>query len=89
MTDKVIVIGCDNGQDVSVVVSVPKPIHFLEFTKMVKGMREFKNIKIIEIVNGSDHHICKYCGSVASGSDEDMLCDDCAELFGHRFFCEL
>lgn len=87
MTDKVIVISCDNGQNMSFVVSVPEPIHFLEFTKMVEKLLE--NIKIIEIVNGSDHHICKYCGSVASGSDEDILCDGCAELFGHRLFGEL
>jgi hypothetical protein len=40
-------------------------------------------------VEASDHHICKYCGGIARGPDEDRLCDECKEIFGHAFFSEL
>ena len=37
-----------------------------------------------------DSHLCQYCGSVVKDSkNEDILCDDCYELFGHRYFSEL
>ena len=34
-------------------------------------------------------HQCKYCGAFANGADEDLLCKDCREIFGHTFFSEL
>ena len=34
-------------------------------------------------------HICKYCGEIADGTDEDLLCEDCRMLFGHTFYREL
>ena len=34
-------------------------------------------------------HICKYCGWVAEGADEDLLCSECRTDFGHAFFSEL
>ena len=36
-----------------------------------------------------DSHKCKYCGARARGSDEDLLCDNCRELFGHTYYSEL
>ena len=36
-----------------------------------------------------DSHICKYCGGVAKGTYEDLLCDDCRMLFGHSLYSEL
>ena len=32
---------------------------------------------------------CKYCGSWTSGMNEDALCKDCREIFGHAFYSEL
>ena len=34
-------------------------------------------------------HECKYCGSVANGTDTDVLCEDCREIFGHTLYSEL
>jgi len=89
MTDKVIVVGYQDEQEVYTVVSVPEPIDFLAFSRMVRCMNEFKETKIVDILDAHDHHFCGYCGAVASGSDENVLCDDCAELFGHRLYSEL
>lgn len=36
-----------------------------------------------------DRHICKYCGWVAEGKDEDLLCQECRYDFGHAFYSEL
>jgi len=34
--------------------------------------------------------VCKYCEENETGSpDEDKLCSECSELFGHSFFSEL
>ena len=35
------------------------------------------------------HHRCKYCDKMTIGSNEDLLCDDCREMFGHSFYSEL
>lgn len=34
-------------------------------------------------------HICKYCGKVTDGEDEDLLCPACRRVFGHTFYSEL
>lgn len=36
-----------------------------------------------------DSHICKYCGGIAKGTYEDLLCEDCRMLFGHTLYSEL
>lgn len=46
-------------------------------------------VKILNIYDGNTHHICKYCGEVAKGTDEDILCEDCRDIFGHAFYSEL
>lgn len=45
--------------------------------------------KIIKVFDANTHHICKFCGGVANGVDDDVLCAECRELFGHAFFSEL
>ncbi len=45
--------------------------------------------KIQKVYDAKTHHLCKYCGNVAKGKDEDVLCEGCRELFGHAFFTEL
>lgn len=42
-----------------------------------------------EILNLKGKHLCKYCGDVANGPDEDVLCEDCRYTFGHAFYSEL
>ena len=32
---------------------------------------------------------CKYCGNPNNSKDEDVLCKDCQENFGHSFYSEL
>lgn len=39
--------------------------------------------------NNHPTHKCKYCGDIAEGIDDDILCDDCRETFGHAFYSEL
>ena len=34
-------------------------------------------------------HECKYCGEIANGTDTDVLCEDCREIFGHTLYSEL
>lgn len=34
-------------------------------------------------------HSCKYCGAIADGIFEDLLCEDCRQTFGHSLFSEL
>lgn len=45
--------------------------------------------KIIAVHDANTHHICKYCGGVANGPDEDVLCEECRDVFGHAFYSEL
>jgi hypothetical protein len=44
---------------------------------------------IIHIYDGNLFHICKYCGQITAGSQQDLLCKGCKELFGHKYFSEL
>jgi len=34
-------------------------------------------------------HSCKYCGGIAEGTHEDLLCSECRETFGHALYSEL
>lgn len=45
-------------------------------------------VELIHIPKGS--HLCGYCGTnVVKGTDEDRLCSECIEMFGHSFLSEL
>ena len=35
------------------------------------------------------YHKCKYCGGVAEGDYDDLLCEKCREDFGHSLYSEL
>ena len=50
---------------------------------------EDDGIKVIKIATKSNHHRCKYCGSIAKGKISDVLCDECRVRFGHTFYSEL
>lgn len=51
--------------------------------------KQCPNDKIIKIVDANKHHICKYCGGIANGLDDNVLCEECRDDFGHAFFSEL
>lgn len=34
-------------------------------------------------------HVCKYCGWITDGADDDLLCSECRMDFGHAFYSEL
>ena len=34
-------------------------------------------------------HACPYCGGIAEGTHEDLLCGECRETFGHSLISEL
>ena len=42
-----------------------------------------------EVIDLTGKHLCKYCGEIANGPDEDILCEDCRYTFGHTFYSEL
>lgn len=35
------------------------------------------------------YHKCPYCGNLAEGDYEDLLCEDCRMTFGHTMGSEL
>ena len=37
----------------------------------------------------SGKHRCKYCGGIAEGTHDDLLCGECRENFGHSLYSEL
>ena len=51
--------------------------------------KHYPDEKITKVVDATTHHLCKYCGGIAKGIDEDILCAECREDFGHAFFSEL
>lgn len=50
---------------------------------------EKEGYKVEKIVDASTHHLCKYCGGIAEGNYEDLLCEECRYDFGHALFSEL
>lgn len=55
-----------------------------------KCLQPFADKEIItNVYDGNTHHICKYCGGVTKGIDDDILCEDCRDTFGHAFYSEL
>jgi len=55
----------------------------------IRKVLESKGEKILVIAPVKGHHLCRYCGSLAEGDFEDLLCKDCRECFGHSLFTEL
>ncbi|WP_342982144.1 hypothetical protein [Ruminococcus sp. 2227st1_E6_2227SCRN_220401] len=55
----------------------------------IRKSLEKDGVKIVKMVPAKGHHRCRYCSSIAEGSDSNLLCDDCRELFGHSFYSDL
>ena len=56
--------------------------------KKEKGTEQL-TIDNAEFYDLSKFHLCHYCGAVAVGTYEDLLCCDCRQTFGHALFSEL
>lgn len=56
---------------------------------IIKVLQKSYAEKIIRLYDGNEYHICKYCGNVVKGKNEDLLCKDCKETFGHNYYTEL
>lgn len=41
------------------------------------------------VYDGNLFHVCKYCGKVTLGQNQNILCRDCKQIFGHTYFSEL
>lgn len=49
-----------------------------------------EQISTLQESSNAKKNICKYCKTNETGSlDEDVLCKECQEIFGHSFFSEL
>lgn len=49
---------------------------------------------VVRIENAKKYHRCKYCGEMTPNSynditDDDILCEECTSLFGHRYYSML
>ena len=86
-TNKLIVV----TEEFSCIVSLEKVWDFPKekFIDLVQQANDFKDHKVVDVADGNTHHICKYCGDIVQGTDEDVLCQDCRMTFGHAFYSEL
>ena len=55
----------------------------------LKSMLTREGYEVKKIVLSKGRHICKYCNGIADGDDENLLCFDCMETFGHSLFSDL
>jgi hypothetical protein len=60
-----------------------------KFINLIQQTDRFKNEKVLDVADANTHHICQYCGEVAEGTYEEVLCQDCRDTFGHAFYYEL
>ena len=86
-TDKLIVV----TEEFSCVISLTREFDFPKekFINLAQMADALKDQKVVDVADGNTNHICKYCGNVAAGTDEDVLCPDCRMTFGHAFYSEL
>lgn len=76
---------------VECLASNKRVIYEVEATDVKACEDDFKedDVTIVKIVPVKGHHICKYCGHIAEGTNKDILCDDCKRIFGHYLYSEL
>lgn len=72
-----------------VVLAKARDFHKEKFINLIQKSDDFKDHKVIDVADANTHHICKYCGDIAEGTDENVLCADCRMTFGHAFYYEL
>ena len=66
-----------------------KKVYDMPKEKWINGLQKDFEEKIVAVHDANTHHICKYCGGVAKGIDDDVLCEECRDVFGHAFYSEL
>lgn len=59
--------------------------NLIDNKSITETLDDYENIIFLK----ENQHFCKYCGEVADGPDDNILCDDCAYTFGHRLYSEL
>ena len=66
-TNKLIVV----TEEFSTVVSFDREWDFTKeiFIDLAQKSAAFKDHKVIDVVDGNTHHICKYCGNIAQRID--------------------
>ena len=86
-TDKIIVL----TEEFACEVLLKKEWDFIKETliDLVQKLEDFQDQNVVDVADANTNHICKYCGGIAQGTDKDVLCKDCREIFGHAFFSEL
>ena len=86
-TNKLIVV----TNEYSCIIPLGKEWDFSKekFIELLQKTERFKDEKVLDVADANTHHICKYCGDIAEGTDEDVLCQDCRMTFGHAFYSEL
>ena len=84
-TNKILAV----GKDATLELEFQKPLDYPEEVWLRICQKQYPNEGITKVYDGYNHHICKFCGGIAKGIDEDILCSKCRELFGHAFFSEL
>lgn len=75
------------NEDFNSVIKCPKGTTPKEALEAINnnGEEHFTKIRLLE----EDEHTCKYCGNIAKGTYEDILCEECRECFGHTLYSEL
>jgi hypothetical protein len=86
-TNKLIVV----TEEYSCVVSLRREYNLPkeQIIVLIQQADDFKDTKILDVADANTHHICQYCGEIANGTDEDVLCSECRMTFGHAFYSEL
>lgn len=79
---KFLVDGVQDGKDLSWDAQYPDE-------ESCRKAFETEGIKVIMIAPAKGHHRCMYCGSIAKGSQKDILCGECRDVFGHYSYYEL
>ena len=84
-TDKILAVGKEATLEINFKKAISYP------TEVWVGIcrKHYPDEDITAVYDGHKHHICKYCGGIANGVDEDVLCKECRDDFGHAFFSEL
>ena len=84
-TDRIFAV----GEKSIVELSFNKVLDYPEEVWLRLCQKHYTEEKISKVYDARTHHLCKYCGGIADGIDENILCQECREDFGHAFFTEL
>lgn len=86
-TNKIIVV----TEEFSTVITLDNVWDFPKerWITLIQKTNAFKDKKVLDVTDANTHHICKYCGNIAEGTYEEVLCEECRDTFGHAFYYEL